>query len=202
MTPSEYWDILNGVKLLTPDEEKALWRQNNEASREKLIEAHFPLALKVVRQLRFPPHLENDIISEACYGLICAVDSFDPGRGIPFAGYGAWRIRGAVLDYLRRYFHREGSIVAEGHDILTSICKSSDDTDDHYMINLMNTLFKSLSEKEAFMLRKLYLEGVSQRDLANFYNVTPSAICQQINSAFNKLKKLAASSKLAIDLAY
>lgn len=201
MTPSEYWEILNGVKVLTPEEERALWLQNDEQSREKLIEAHFPLALKVVRQLRYPPHLENDIISEACYGLICAVDSFDPTRGIPFAGYGAWRIRGAVLDYLRRYFHRESSIIAEGHEILTTICKSNDDTDEHYMINLMNTLFSTLTEKEAFMLRKIFLEGVSQRDLANYYKVTPSAICQQINSALAKLKRMARNYKLANNLA-
>ena len=35
-------------------------------------------------------------------GLIQAVDRFDPARGIPFEGYAALRVRGAILDEVRR----------------------------------------------------------------------------------------------------
>ena len=44
----------------------------------------------------------DDIESAALIGLINAVDRYDPDRGIPFEGYAGLRIRGAVLDELRR----------------------------------------------------------------------------------------------------
>src|SRR5207247_1538001 len=40
--------------------------------------------------------------SAALIGLIDAVDRFDPERGVPFEGYASLRIRGAVLDEVRR----------------------------------------------------------------------------------------------------
>jgi RNA polymerase sigma factor for flagellar operon FliA len=44
----------------------------------------------------------DDIESAAVVGLIDAVDRFDPDRGIPFEGYAGLRIRGAILDELRK----------------------------------------------------------------------------------------------------
>ena len=44
----------------------------------------------------------DDVESAALIGLIDAVDRYDPARGVPFEGYAGLRIRGAVLDELRR----------------------------------------------------------------------------------------------------
>lgn len=44
----------------------------------------------------------DDIESAALIGLIDAVDRYDPARGVPFEGYAGLRIRGAILDELRR----------------------------------------------------------------------------------------------------
>lgn len=49
---------------------------------------------------------QDDIESAAIVGLIDAVDRYDPERGIPFEGYAGLRIRGAVLDELRRVDER------------------------------------------------------------------------------------------------
>jgi RNA polymerase sigma factor for flagellar operon FliA len=85
-----------------------LWascRQGDSASRCTLIERYAPLATSVAHRMRVPTGAlmgRDDIESAALIGLINAVDRYDPTRGIPFEGYAGLRIRGAILDELRR----------------------------------------------------------------------------------------------------
>lgn len=85
-----------------------LWascRQGDSASRCTLIERYAPLATSVARRMRVPTSAlmgRDDIESAALIGLIDAVDRYDPDRGVPFEGYAGLRIRGAILDELRR----------------------------------------------------------------------------------------------------
>ena len=44
----------------------------------------------------------DDIINEATVALMTAVDSFDPGKNVKFETYASIRVRGAVIDYIRR----------------------------------------------------------------------------------------------------
>jgi RNA polymerase sigma factor for flagellar operon FliA len=85
-----------------------LWascRQGDSASRCALIERYAPLATSFARRMRVPTSAlmgRDDIESAALIGLIDAVDRYDPERGVPFEGYAGLRIRGAILDELRR----------------------------------------------------------------------------------------------------
>jgi RNA polymerase sigma factor FliA len=85
-----------------------LWagcRQGDSASRCALIERYAPLATSVARRMRVPTGAlmgRDDVESAAIIGLINAVDRYDPERGVPFEGYAGLRIRGAILDELRR----------------------------------------------------------------------------------------------------
>lgn len=85
-----------------------LWascRQGDQSSRCALIERYAPLATVVARRMRVPtgPLIgRDDIESAALVGLIDAVDRYEPERGVPFEGYAGLRIRGAILDELRR----------------------------------------------------------------------------------------------------
>jgi RNA polymerase sigma factor for flagellar operon FliA len=67
----------------------------------------------------------DDVSSAAMIGLIGAVDRFDPRRGVPFEAYASLRIRGAVVDELRRVDERgradrrpEGAELAVSLDVL------------------------------------------------------------------------------------
>lgn len=58
------------------------------------------IAYRLVNLL--PSHLEpDDLIHDGVVGLMDALERFDPTRGIPFHGFAARRIRGAMLDALR-----------------------------------------------------------------------------------------------------
>lgn len=74
-------------------------------ARNALVEAYQPLALAAVRRLlaRLPRSVDpGDLIAAANVGLIDAVEGFDPARGVAFETYCEWRLRGALLDELRR----------------------------------------------------------------------------------------------------
>lgn len=45
----------------------------------------------------------EDLFIEGIFGLFDAIDRFDPSRGIKFETYSAQRIRGAMVDALRKY---------------------------------------------------------------------------------------------------
>lgn len=44
----------------------------------------------------------DDIINEGVIALIGAIDSFDPDRGVKFETYANLKIKGAIIDYVRR----------------------------------------------------------------------------------------------------
>lgn len=73
-------------------------------NREELILSHLPQAELLARRMhRRCPQVEfDDFMSVATIGLIQAVDRFDASRGLKLKTLAEHRIRGAMLDYLRR----------------------------------------------------------------------------------------------------
>ncbi len=88
----------------------AAWRvyqgaQNEKIDEKELIERYLPLVRNVVDRIKLnlPPHVDvDDLYSVGVTGLIAAVRKYDPEQGHTFAGYATTRIRGAILDELRR----------------------------------------------------------------------------------------------------
>jgi len=73
--------------------------------REKLILDHVPLLKHLVGRMAFdlPASVDrDDLFGYGMLGLIQAADSFEPGRGLKFSTYAFPKIRGAILDELRR----------------------------------------------------------------------------------------------------
>ncbi len=91
-TPAAAWRAYQGVSSKAVDE-------------KELIERYLPLVRNVVDRIKLtlPPHIDaDDLYSVGVTGLIAAVRKYDPDQGNTFAGYAATRIRGAILDELRR----------------------------------------------------------------------------------------------------
>jgi RNA polymerase sigma factor for flagellar operon FliA len=73
--------------------------------RDKLILDHVPLLKHLVGRMSFdlPPSIErDDLFGWGMLGLIQAADTWDPGRGLKFSTFAFTKIRGAILDELRR----------------------------------------------------------------------------------------------------
>lgn len=89
-------------------EAAALWQsyfaQPCDQARNLLVEYYQGLVRDIVRRFaaRLPRNVDRgDLLTAANVGLISAIGSFDPGRGVRFEAYGERRIKGALLDELR-----------------------------------------------------------------------------------------------------
>ena len=79
--------------------------RSSTRARDRLIAEHMPMARRIARKVarRMPDSIRHDDLeSAALVGLTEAADRFDAERGEPFVAFAAKRIRGAVLDELRR----------------------------------------------------------------------------------------------------
>ncbi len=73
--------------------------------RDRLVLEHVPLLRHIVGRMSFdlPSRVDrDDMHGYGMLGLIAAADSWDPSRGLAFSTYAYTRIRGAILDELRR----------------------------------------------------------------------------------------------------
>ncbi|HHT04671.1 MAG TPA: RNA polymerase sigma factor WhiG [Hydrogenispora sp.] len=94
--------------MISKGRDAQLWKEyrqgGSDAAREQLIEGYAPLVKYVAGRVAIglPPNVEfDDLVSYGIFGLIDAIDKFDPERGIKFETYAIARIRGAIMDGLR-----------------------------------------------------------------------------------------------------
>lgn len=72
-------------------------------SADQLVEQYAPLVRSVCGRFTLPPAVDReDLFQEGIIGLLDAAKKYDPARQIPFGAYATTRIRGSILDYLRR----------------------------------------------------------------------------------------------------
>jgi len=86
-----------------------LWQaygsSKSPALKEKLILQYAPLVKYVAGRLlvHIGQHVEfDDLVGDGIFGLIDAIDKFDSNKGVKFETYASFRIRGAIIDSIRR----------------------------------------------------------------------------------------------------
>lgn len=94
--------------MVNKGREAQLWKEfhhgGSDAAREQLIVEYSSLVKYVAGRVAIglPPNVEfDDLVSYGIFGLMDAIDKFDPDRGIKFETYAIARIRGAIMDGLR-----------------------------------------------------------------------------------------------------
>jgi RNA polymerase sigma factor for flagellar operon FliA len=87
----------------------SLWQiyreQHDPSARDELISEHLRLVYHVAWQVMRSSPVEvefDELIGAGTIGLMHAIETFDPGRGLAFSTLAAPRIRGAILDDLRK----------------------------------------------------------------------------------------------------
>lgn len=90
------------------------------ATRDALLQDNLSLVHYVAKQLSRSMSADADpdeMVNIGTLGLMSALESFDEGRGLAFSTYAVPRIRGAILDELRRQDHVPRSIRRKTRDI-------------------------------------------------------------------------------------
>lgn len=73
--------------------------------RNRIIEHNLPLVISVVKYMYksiLYGYEFDDLVSYGVFGLIKAVELFDPSRGCKFCTYATPKIRGSILDEIRK----------------------------------------------------------------------------------------------------
>jgi len=93
------------VTMLERNAKKAYKEQEHEGNRDEIITNYLPLIKKLAGKLSIalPPSLdEEDLVGSGIIGLIEAWDRFESSRGVQFSTYATWRIKGAMIDEIRK----------------------------------------------------------------------------------------------------
>ncbi len=137
-----------------------LWESYNstadETAREQLILNYSPLVKFVAGRVatNLPHTVENaDLISYGMFGLIDAIEKFEPERAIKFETYAIPRIRGAIIDELRALDWVPRSVRSRARDIEKAI------------VTLESRLMRTPEDSE--VAEEL---GVSLKDLHDTYS--------------------------------
>lgn len=78
---------------------------DRRALEDKLVEQYLPIVKSIVNRMmsHLPPHVDfEDLHSIGIMGLVAAIKKYDASQGNTFEAYARMRIRGAILDELRR----------------------------------------------------------------------------------------------------
>jgi RNA polymerase sigma factor for flagellar operon FliA len=96
------------MALVFSEDVMLLWRKYvanpHVELRNKLMVMYLPLVKFNADRIgaKLPDEVDHeDLMSAGMFGLMDAIDSYDPDRGVKFETYCAPRIRGAILDELR-----------------------------------------------------------------------------------------------------
>jgi len=107
-----------------------LWERfkatDDQKAREGLILHYSPLVKFVAGRLRagLPKSVDpGDLASYGTFGLIDAIDKFEPERGYKFETYAVNRIKGAILDELRALDWVPRSVRARAREIQRSLAE-------------------------------------------------------------------------------
>ncbi|TWG08938.1 FliA/WhiG family RNA polymerase sigma factor [Saccharopolyspora dendranthemae] len=102
----------------------ALWQSFGERPsqelRDRLVLHYAPLVKYVAGRVGtgLPSHVEiSDLIQSGIFGLVDAIEKFEPERGLKFETYAMQRIRGAILDDLRAQDWVPRSVRSRARDV-------------------------------------------------------------------------------------
>ncbi len=82
--------------------------EKRNLTRRKLIDKYMPTVRRIVLQYnrKLPPKIDiDDLVSAGVVGLLRAMEKFDPEKGVNFASFANYHIKGSILDELRQWDH-------------------------------------------------------------------------------------------------
>ncbi|MBQ8923648.1 MAG: FliA/WhiG family RNA polymerase sigma factor [Lachnospiraceae bacterium] len=152
------------------DNKERLWIEYNHSKstviREQIIIEYVPLVKVVAGRLSIylGSNVEyDDLVSYGIFGLIDAIDKFDYGKGIKFETYASLRIRGSILDQIRKL------------DWIPRSVRQKQKAIDAAMKNLETELGPNYSDedmaKELGITEDEYLNWLGQTNISNISSI-------------------------------
>ena len=197
----QYLTELSKVRLLSHTEEYCLWeeykKRNSHEARQRIIESYQPFVYKIASRITDREELFFDLIQEGTVGLIEGVTNFDLNQDVKFSTYAQHRIRGRMIDFLRKLRHgREYLEIAihqdEIHDFLSLIADQRVDIEEEVTFKIVNQqvnlAISRLSPKEQKVICDLYLLDKEPVISAQEMNISISYLYKLQKKALQRLR--------------
>ncbi|MBQ7464965.1 MAG: RNA polymerase sporulation sigma factor SigK [Oscillospiraceae bacterium] len=195
-------------KPLSKEEEAECLRlaaAGNLDARNKLVEHNLRLVAHIVKKYYTQADLQDDLISIGTIGLIKAVNTFRPDKGIRLATYASRCIENEILMFFRSRKKLQGEVSlsdaiegdGDGDELHLADVVGEEDTmladlqdrDDRILIR--HLVAKVLDEREADVIRRRYglggAEPETQREIAKRYGISRSYVSRIEKKALEKL---------------
>lgn len=200
MRLDQYMKELNRVQLLAPEEEQALWQafkeERDTAARQRLIESYQPLVFKQAMPFS---HLTciMDVIQEGTVGLIEAVERYDHTRGVAFSLFAVHRIRGRMLDFLRREGRVDIACMEENledasgnlkENLVDTAASVPEQAESHELSGRLHQAMARLPAKERAVLEGMYLRSEDAAQMADNLQVSSSHIYRLQKSGIRRVR--------------
>lgn len=191
----EYKSFLATLTKLSREEEEELWKQYKEQdlleARQSLIEHYQPLVFREAMKYGLQEAVTLDLIQEGTVGLMEAVERFDPSQGVAFSLYALHRVRGRMLNFLRR----NGSevLLDDGEEEKVFLTEAIPDTAfesaDKSVLNMaVSHAVSRLPVKEQDVIRRVYLNEQTAQETAHAMDVSTAYVYRLEKRGIRRLR--------------
>ncbi|MEJ5261730.1 MAG: sigma-70 family RNA polymerase sigma factor [Ignavibacterium sp.] len=196
-----------------------LWKEYKlaptPALKKEIIMKYLNLVHYVIRKT---PLSKNQVLDERDFfqygieGLSEAVDRFDPDYGTKFETYAIQRIRGKIIDELRKLQNKfkteDGDQIVDNYYTNLSINNHIDDEDGYTLAEVIPSeqltqsdeveknemkeillkALKELNERDRLIISLYYYENLNYQEIAKLMNITISRVSQIHSRILKNLK--------------
>ena len=191
----EYKSFLATLTKLSREEEEELWKQYKEQdlleARQSLIEHYQPLVFREAMKYGLQEAVTLDLIQEGTVGLMEAVERFDPSHGVAFSLYALHRVRGRMLNFLKR----NGSevLLDDGEEEKVFLTEAIPDTAfesaDKSVLNMaVSHAVSRLPVKEQDVIRRVYLNEQTAQETAHAMDVSTAYVYRLEKRGIRRLR--------------
>lgn len=193
--------------------------QRDAKARERLIVHYSPLVKFVAGRIGagLPSSVDpGDLVSAGVFGLIDAVERFDPERGVKFETFAVPRIRGAIFDGLRSLDwvprsvrSRAREVETAFHELEMKLGRSPVDDELSSHLGITGTEFQrwlaSIASTTVGPLDRALVAGAEPRSLRGETSASPSGAYEEVEvrkAVRVEVRKLPEREKLVLSLYY
>lgn len=200
---TRYLQELNKVQLLSEEAEQILWKMYKEEgdrnARQEIITAYQPLVYKIVAEIVVSNDLVMDLIQEGIIGLIEAVENFQYQQKVRFSTYAKYRIRGRVLNFLKRDLKIDWKMISldhisddDGRTLLDKLSKEGlsleNQVEERYLYREVLRAIQRLPQKEQKAIKALLFAGEDAQTIAERMQISPGHLYRLQRKAIKRIR--------------
>lgn len=195
------------------DEEYKLWKKykatKNRSLREEIVKRYLYLVKYVAGRVAIglPPNVEfNDLVSYGILGLFDAIDKYDVSQGNKFETYAVSRIRGSIMDELRKLDWAPRLLRKKAREIEKK-CRELEEklghapTEEelarglHISVEELNSIYSELSSTTFLSLDEVWQNDDGNKPISRLQTIEDSILTNQFNYVHqSEVKELLAGS--------